>query len=563
MHQILHILKYKFIAFIRFESKITLTNVVKNVASSLIYIGFAAGGFFFVQKFIYFLLVDIKVGLFLLHEFISMVLFIFFITVNLGNIIVSYSTLYKSNEVNYLLTKPILPLKIFAIKFLDNFFYSSSTLIMMLFTLLAGYVIYFKLSISAFLFLVVNFIPFIVSAGSLGVIILLALIRLASRFGVRKIIYTLITSYVLMIVYFFRMNSPKSLVETVLRYYPYTAIKDNYLGELIAPVLKYLPNNWLSQSGYWMIRGDLSNSVSYLFLQIVLALILFSAAMYLGYRWYFKTWLLNQTIISDIAFSRKERKPVFSFLNNSLLKPQPEAIVKRDLLMFVREPSQVIHFFVLLFLILIFITSVAGIKFIGLGNFHLQTLIYIAILLFNLLFISTLSLRFIFPLISLEGQTFWKIRSSPVLHTSLIRYNLVIASSFILLVGLGLSFFSNYRFGFTLTAFSMAVTAFSAASIVSINFGMGGLYANFKEKNAIRLSSSQGASLSFLLNIGYMLFLVIALFRPLSTMFLSIMIKKQFFIYTIYWALIPISLVSIIIVIIFLKIAKNSIQKDF
>lgn len=563
MKQIIHILKYKLIAFIRFESKITLTNVVKNIAGSLIYIAFAAGGFFFVQKFIFFLLIDIKVGLFLLHQFISMMLFIFFITVNLGNIIVSYSTLYKADEVNYLLTKPIIPLKIFAIKFLDNFFYSSSTLIMILFSLLAGYVVYFKLSLGAFLILIMNFIPFIISAGSLGVIILLILIRLANRFGIKKIIFSLVTSYILIIVFFFRINSPKLLVESVLKYYPYTVIKDNYLGELITPVLKYLPNNWLSQSGYWMVRGDLSNSLSYLFLQVALSIILFSAAMYLGHRWYFNTWLLNQKLISDISFSRKEIKSFFSFQNKSLFNSQSEAIIKRDLLMFIREPSQVIHFLILLFLIVVFITSVSGIKFVGLGNFYLQTMIYIAIFLFNQLFISTLSLRFIFPLISLEGQSFWKIKSSPIHHTAFMRHKLLVSSSFIFIIGLGLSFFSNYRFGFVLTTFSMAATLLSAMAIVSINFGMGGLYANYKEKNAIRLSSSQGASLSFLLNIVFMLFLIIILFRPLSTLFLSIMIKKQFVVYTFYWTLIPISIVSIILIITFLKIARNSIQKDF
>lgn len=563
MHQILHILKYKLIAFIRFESNITLTNVVKNIASSLIYIAFAAGVYFFAQKFIYFLLIDIKVGLFLLHEFISMILFIFFITVNLGNIIVSYSTLYKASEVNYLLTKPIIPLKIFAIKFLDNFFYSSSTLIMILFSLLAGYVVHFKLSLGAFLILVMNFIPFIISAGSLGVIILLILIRLANRFGIKKTIYSLVTSYILIIAFFFKVNSPKLLVESVLKYYPYTIIKDNYLGELISPVLKYLPNNWLSQSGYWMVRGDLSNSLSYLFLQVALSVILFSAAMYLGHRWYLNTWLLNQKLNSDISFSRNEKKSFFSFQNKSLFNSQQEAIIKRDLLIFIREPSQVIHSLILLFLIVVFLTSVSGIKFIGIGNFYLQTMIYLAIFLFNLLFITTLSLRFIFPLISLEGQTFWKIKSSPIHHTLFIRHKLLTPSFFMLIISLGLSFVSNYRFGFVLTTFSMAATLLSAMAMVAINFGMGGLYANYKEKNAIRLSSSQGASLSFLLNIALMLFLVMILFRPLSTLFLSIMVKKQFVLHTFYWTLIPISIVSIILIITFLRIAKNSIQKDF
>ncbi len=562
MKQILHILKFKIIAFLRFDTKFTFNSIIKSFGSSLIYIAFAAGGFFFVQRLFYFLLVEIKIGLFLLHEFISMILFIFFISVNIGNIIVSYSTLYKSNEINFFLTKPILPARIFAIKFLDNFFYSSSTLIMMLFSLLAGYVVYFKLSFEAFLLLVLGFVPLIFSAASLGVIILLLVIRLASQYGIKKIIYGLISLYFLIIVFFFNLNSPKMLVTTVLRYYPFVS-KDFYLGDLIPPLIKFLPNNWFAQSAYWLVRGDISFSLAYLFLQIVLSLFLFSVAIYLGHRWYFKTWLLNAKLSADFVSRRKENKSFFNLENKSFLKPQSESIVKRDLLMFIREPSQYIHFFVLLFLIGVFIFSVAGIKFVGLGNYNLQTMIYLSLFLFNLLFISTLSLRFIFPLISLEGLAFWKMKSSPVQNNFFLKSKIVIFSSFILLIALSLSFFSNYKFGIVLTVFSAFITLLAAMTIISINFGMGGLYTNFKEKNAIRLSSSQGASLSFLINIVYMLFIVIVLYKPLSGLFLSIMIKRPFDLITFYWSLIPIAIPSFILIITFLKLAANSIKKDF
>ncbi len=562
MKQILHILKFKIIAFLRFDTKFTFNSIIKSFGSSLIYIAFAAGGYFFVQRLFYFLLVEIKIGLFLLHEFISMILFIFFISVNIGNIIVSYSTLYKSNEINFFLTKPILPARIFAIKFLDNFFYSSSTLIMMLFSLLAGYVVYFKLSFEAFLLLVLGFVPLIFSAASLGVIILLLVIRLASQYGIKKIIYGLISLYFLIIVFFFNLNSPKMLVTTVLRYYPFVS-KDFYLGDLIPPLIKFLPNNWFAQSAYWLVRGDISFSLAYLFLQIVLSLFLFSVAIYLGHRWYFKTWLLNAKLSADFVSRRKENKSFFNLENKSFLKLQSESIVKRDLLMFIREPSQYIHFFVLLFLIGVFIFSVAGIKFVGLGNYNLQTMIYLSLFLFNLLFISTLSLRFIFPLISLEGLAFWKMKSSPVQNNFFLKSKIVIFSSFILLIALSLSFFSNYKFGIVLTVFSAFITLLAAMTIISINFGMGGLYTNFKEKNAIRLSSSQGASLSFLINIVYMLFIVIVLYKPLSGLFLSIMIKRPFDLITFYWSLIPIAIPSFILIITFLKLAANSIKKDF
>src|SRR3989339_211190 len=557
MEQIIHILRYKLISYIRLESRFTIGNFIKNVGSGSIYFAFAVGAFFFSQNLIRFLLVDIRVGLFLLHEFTSMILFIFFMSVNLGNIIVSYSTLYKSDEVNFLLTKPVKPSKIFFLKFLDNFFYSSSTLLMVLLSMLAGYVVYFKINVLGFLLLLLNFFPFIISAGSLGVIILLIIIRFANRFGMRKVFATLGVSYFLIILIFFKINSPISLVTSIMKRYPYFD-RDIYLGEFRPSIVKWLPNNWLSQSAYRIIKNDISGLMGLTYLQIALSVLLFSIALYLGHRWYFKTWLLNSKITSDQNANRKKSKPFFSFEKISILKSQTEAIIKRDLLLFLRESSQVIHSLVLLFLIVVFILSVSGMKFVGLGNFYLQTMIYLSVFLFNLFFISTLSLRFIFPLISLEGLAFWKLKSAPVKVNSFIKHKLIVLSSIILIISAGLSFFSNYKFGFLLTIFSLTVTLFAAVAIISINFGMGGIFSNYKEKNAIRLSSSQGATLSFLSNIVYMLFLIVLLFKPVSQLFLSIMLKEYFDLTVFLQALIPIAIISIIIIYIYLKIAYRS-----
>jgi len=562
MKQILHILKYKFLAYIRLETKLNLRVLFRNIASGLIYTGFAIGAFYFSQQCIRFLLEDIHIGLFLLHSFISMVLFIFFISVNVGNIIVSYSTLYKSDEVAYFFTKPIEPQKIFFLKFMDNFFYSSSTLLMILFSLLAGYAYYFKLSIVSFLFLLLNFIPFILSAGSLGVMILLFIIKLANHFGIKKVIFTLVIGYISTVLVFFKLNSPQTLISSILKLYPILN-KDRYFGEFIPSVLKYLPNNWLSQTAYWIVQGQFERSFAYIYMQIVLSAILFSTALFLGNKLYFSTWLLNQKIISDNISKRKVQNSLISFENKSGMGARTEAIFKKDILVFLREPGQIIHFATLIFLTLIFIWSLTGIRFIGFGNIYLQTLIYLSIFLFNLLLITTLSLRFIFPLISLEGEAFWKIKSSPIILSHYIRSKLWLPGVIILALSLGLGYFSNYKLGFNLKLLSMILNLLAAVTIIAINFGMGGLYANYKEKNAIRLSSSQGATLSFLINILFMLILIAILFSPLSGLFLSIMIKKPFKYITMFRLVIPICIISCVLVILFIRMAVRALRKDF
>ncbi len=146
MRDLLHIFYYKIILFLKVNSPFNLSSVLKSLGSGFVYLLFAYGCYSLTFSTIDYLLVNVKIGSFLLHRFILVVLFIFFITINIGNIVVSFSTLYKSKEVNFLITKPISFTKLFLIKFLDNFFYSSTTLLLIITSVLIGYAVYFNLN---------------------------------------------------------------------------------------------------------------------------------------------------------------------------------------------------------------------------------------------------------------------------------------------------------------------------------------------------------------------------------------------------------------------------------
>ncbi len=565
MKQLLHILKYKFIAYIKFETKVSFSSLFKSFSSLLIYGGFGVGAFFFSKSLIRFLLIDIKVGMFLLHQFISIVLFIFFISVNVGNIIVAHSTLFKSDDVTFFMSKPVNPSKIFLIKFLDNFFYSSSTLFIIIVSVLAGYASYFHLSVTSFLIIIVfNFLPFIITAGSLGVLILLLIIRLSAKFGVKQVIYSMVILYLLTVILFFNLNSPVKLVNSVMYYYPLVN-KDKFLNYLLPSFTKYLPNNWLAITSYWITLGQVSEALKTTIYQVGLSAFLFGLTYFLGKRWYFQTWLLNLRLSSENRRridDERSKKVLFGFLKPSILKPQIEAILKRDFLLFFREPVQVIHLSVLLILIGIFISSVSGIKFVGLGNFYLQASIYLSFFLFNMLLISTLSLRFVFPAMSLEGLGFWKIKSAPIKNNIFIRLKILPQIIIIVLVGLLLSVLSNLKFNSHFLYINVLLTLAASLSLIAVNFGMGSVYTNYKEKNAIRIASSQGASISFLFNIFYMLFVIAFMFRPVSDYFLSVMIKRPFNYSIFYLPVVSIIILSTLIVFFFSRMVITSMKRD-
>lgn len=523
MRVLLHILKFRLLTFAKMQSKIDARSLIIYLSASAVYLVFAIGVYFFSQAIIKYLLEDVKIGMYLVHRFIFVILFLFFIAVNIGNIIVSYSTLYKTGEVGYLLTKPIPFYQIFLIKFLDNFFYSSSTLLLIVTAALSGYTSYFGLSFYFIPFAVIFLIlPFMLISGTLGVIILLIILRFAGTFGIKKVLVIITSLYASAIVLFYLFSSPVELVARVFENFPNL---DDYMGYLENPAVALLPNHWIANALYWIASDKFWAAGWYILLSIATSILCFLSSLFLAKKWFYKTWLAFLNFSSELSVRNNNKiKMPFSFGKNSSLKPSREVLLKRELFLFIREPSQWIHFAVMLFLIVVFIGSISSIDVMILNpyNIYLKTLIYLIIFLFNVFLIASLSLRFVFPLVSLEGETLWKIRSSPVNYKNLMLTRLFIYFSVIFIIGQLLNFVSNYQFSMLLVAVSQLNTAFVTITLVSINFGMGSAFANYKEKNPIRVASSQGASLTFLFTIIYLVFLIILLFTPINNYFYAV-----------------------------------------
>lgn len=562
MSQILNIIKYKFIGFIKLNTDLRLENLIKNSGSFFVYAAFALGVYFFTGNIIEYLIEKIKIGTFLLHRFISIVLFIFFVAVNVGNIVVSFSTLYKSKEVFYLLTKPVQFVKIFLMKFLDNFFYSSTTLLMICLAVLAGYGNYFNINFWFYPFaLVFILIPFMLTAASLGALILMSVIAIAKKIGVRTVIGIIGGLYLSGVLFFFTFTNPVDLVNNVMEHYPNVNF---YYGYLDSEISKYLPNHWIADSLYYLTNGNLSAFINNILLINIFAVALFTVTLITSSFLYYKTWVVSLELRIRKEKPLQQQKGFFAFGKESKYSSVNESILKKEFWTFVKEPSQIIHASVLFLLIILFVGSIGSIDvrlFAG-SNIYLRTVIYLVIFLFNAFLISSLSLRFVFPLLSLEGEAFWKIRSSPVTSFKLMSLKLIIYLTVIVLVSQILGYFSHRHFTIGIYIAAIINYFFISVTLVSLNFSSGIFFVNFKEKNPIRIASSQGASLTFLISLVYLIFLIIILFAPIYNYFEYDTFYNGSFIKHLLKPTLIISAVSIVITSVSLVSGFKRMEKD-
>ncbi len=541
MHELLLMLNIKSTSFLKGIFEWKWQTMLKNISSACIFGGFAVGVFFLTRFFTNYLLFEAHIGQFLFHRFLSMLLYVFFITVNLGNMIVSYSTLYKSQEVSFLMSLPVPHAKVFLIKFIDNFFYSSSTLSIVGLSVLLGYGSVFQMP-WYFYFFTAFFImmPFMLIAGILAVMVLMSLIKVATKIGVKWLLGIIVSGYLTAIYLYFKIVNPVGLVQEVMRHYPDV---NEYFGYLDPPFVQYLPNHWVTEFLYWSVNGNTARAIPYFTLLFLTMLGLIVLAGIMAKKMYYKTWLDASDAEAMKGPAAAFRLKFMEFGTRWFMKPQTEVLLKRDFWVFFREPSQWLHLGLMLLLLMIFLVSVGSLD-LKLSQPFMQAVSFLVVFLFNGFLIASMALRFVFPATSLEGDTFWSVRTSPLSLNKLYWHKFIFSFLFVIIIAEALAITSTALLSgdMVLIQLAAACTFFITLGLISMNLGAGTYFAVFNEKNPIRVASSQGASLTFLGSMVYLTIVVTVLIIPLNKYFENLI---RFGISQTSWMFVPIMVIGI------------------
>jgi ABC-2 type transport system permease protein len=172
------------------------------------------------------------------------------------------------------------------------------------------------------------------------------------------------------------------------------------------------------------------------------------------------------------------------------------------------------------------------------------------VFMFNGFLIASIALRFVFPAVSLESDSFWCVRSSPLSLKKLYWYKFLVSFVPLFIVAEVLAVASTmlFRVDVPLLQVASICGAFLALSLTGLNLGVGTYFALFNERNPIRVASSQGASLTFLASMVYLASVVLILIVPLNRYFEGLVLHGTF---TGTWTLVPISAIAALSVITF------------
>ncbi len=262
---------------------------------------------------------------------------------------------------------------------------------------------------------------------------------------------------------------------------------------------------------YWAAQGILASAQGAFGQAAFLFLLLLSNAM-------MATWLAAQTaeFVFFSGFSslfgggRNQPRPrgrgVLGRLDGALvfLRNPARSLVVKDIKLFWRDPTQWTQFAIFFGIMAIYIANL------GNRGLEIQSEAYrswVAGLNSGAcaLILASLTSRFVYPLISLEGFRFWILGLAPLTKRQLIwqKYWLSVATTGPFTVGL--TVLSCYFLEVSAVHFAVAVYTICLANLAlaGLAVGLGSLYPNFEEDNPARIVSGMGGTLNFLLSVGY------------------------------------------------------------
>ncbi len=473
---------------------------------------FFFGAFEIFRRIFDYLVLVQDIGPVLVDRLISIGFLAFFAMLLVSNLVSSISTLFRSVETGYLMATPLSYSQVFWSRFVDNFFYSSWATAIIGLPMAFAYFVIHKMPFWQMGIVAILLFCFLLVPAYIGSILSMFLLLFAKKFTMRRAVIVLAVIAVAIGYFYIRQNLAGGIMFNVMGD---LSMLNYYLRQLGSYRFPYFPHIWFAEA-LRAIRIGMTES-ALIFSSALLSTTYLGAAITdsLAGKFY------HRSFEAAAIISGKKKKKFRSLIDSQfwkLFSPFPvdvRAMLTKDVKLFLRDPNQWSQFAVLLVLLVVYL---ANLRFVPMRveSLFWKTAISFANFTFSGYVLATLSVRFVYPSISMEGKSLWSIVSSPVKLNKLFWEKFILAFVVFFVIAELVAVISN---GFLSQNFETVVlTAFGillmSLSLVSLNVGLGIIFPNFEELNPMRIASSGGGMIAALLSLFYVALMVIIIAAP-------------------------------------------------
>jgi ABC-2 type transport system permease protein len=470
-----------------------LKNLLKGERRSL-YAGLAVigalfwGGLFVLLVFLLNRFWNVElVGPLLARTLLQMMLVFLFVMLSFSNVITALSTYYLAEDLELVLGLPVARPVFHYARLLDTL--AQSSWMMLLF----GGPVFFAYGIAAeaswvyFLSVVVVTPALMLISVNIGTIIATILVNIFPARRTRELMVLLGLMMVSVLFVVMRTLRPERLLET--QEFESLVL---WLADVQVPAPTLFPARWASDI---LLATLLGTPIPWLPVALLCTGTL--AFMALG-RWttawgFDNGWVRSQ----EARAARFYKSPLFDWIAG--LFPQSwQAVVAKELRIFVRDPSQWSQIFMLLGLCGVYLISAWSLPLDGftvnIRRWVTETLVFLNLGMGGFV-MSAIAARFQFTAVSREGRGWWIVRSAPIEPVrwlwakSMVGLVPMVVVGEVVVVGSGILL----RGSSWLVASEAVSTLFLAFALSGMATGMGALWPDFKADTAARAAQSPAA----------------------------------------------------------------------
>ncbi len=443
----------------------------------------------FYKVLIYFSSQEI-IGDILAKHLLAMVLLTFFSLLIFSHIITALSNLYISQDLELCHSSPATLTEIFLSRSFYTVINSSWMLLVFGFPVMMAYGFVYHAGLNYYLSLICVSFPLIIIAASLGIMLIMVLVRSFPAQRARDIIMFLSLILIVILYFLFRFLRPERLVN------PEAFISiAQYLGALKTPDSPYLPSHWATDI-LWarLIKYKGGHVLNYLLLwSTAFAMVVID--IWMAGLIYFHGFSKAQEAKRRSRTGRKILERIVSVITRPL-GPDMTSLIAKDVRTFFRDNSQWSQLLLLGALVVVYLYnfSVLPLERSPIKSIYLQNALSFLNIGLAGFVISALSVRFIFPAVSSEGQAFWIILSSPLSPRRFLWSKFLAYLIPMLVLAEMLIIYTNYLL--KVTTFMMVLSSvtifFLVFGIVALGVGLGAVYPNFRHENIAQVATGFG-----------------------------------------------------------------------
>lgn len=415
-------------------------------------------------------------------RFFSMIFLTVFSMVILSSMVTSISTFFSSQELQLLFALPISKWRIYAKKTIETILYSSYLLMLLIIPALFAYGRNFKLAFSSVSIGIVSFLIFVIGPCLIGASITIILVAYLPIKRVHQFLAGVFAVVFVVIIFLFRMMNPEKLVNPVSTM-DFVAL----LNSINEPISEYYPHYWISAVILAIAKKNWSEVFKYNALITAMAIVgitLLSLTLHLIYS---RSWNRSQSVLQT-----KVRPSLISYFVNKLhIEDSTKALLSKELIIFSRDSTQWSQMLLLIALIIIYVYNITNIE-VPISSARI-IVSYINIALSGFV-MTALGMRFVFPSISLEGQSIWIIFSSPINIKKYLKIKQLIYFVLLFVTSQLIIWISNLFLGVSLRVMliSSIMNIEFVLIVIGMGIGLGIIYRDFTIDNSIKLASTFG-----------------------------------------------------------------------